>query len=133
MPFGSMYFNETWHICFVVLICYHEYIRKDLLEHFWRFCNPKFEKWKTRKSGLVPMLRQEKRAHLFLVFPAKLETSPKAFHSYSFIKRSRNKAFRHYFVNFIKRLPWKRRPLEKFRLQFWLYISKFYNYKVSLS
>ena len=34
----------------VVLSCYHEQIRKDLLEYFWRFCNPKFKKWKNTKK-----------------------------------------------------------------------------------
>ena len=29
---------------------------------------------KTRKSGIVPMSRQERLADLFLVFPARLET-----------------------------------------------------------
>ena len=24
LPFGSMYFNETWYICLVVVSCYHE-------------------------------------------------------------------------------------------------------------
>ena len=37
-------------------------------------CNPKFESENARKSGLVPMSRQEKLVHLFLVFPARLET-----------------------------------------------------------
>ena len=31
LPFGLVYFNETWYICLVVLSCYKEYIRKDLL------------------------------------------------------------------------------------------------------
>ena len=44
-----MYFNETWRICLTVLSCYHEKIFKDLFEYFWRFCNPKFEKWKNAK------------------------------------------------------------------------------------
>ena len=43
LPFGSMYFNETWNICLVVLCFCQEKIRKDLLECVWRFCNPKFE------------------------------------------------------------------------------------------
>ena len=47
---------------------------------------------KIRKSGLVPMLRQEKLADLFLVFPAILETWQKVFHLYSFIKHSRNES-----------------------------------------
>ena len=34
---------------------------------------------KTRKSGLIPMSRQEKLAELFLVFPARLQTRPKRF------------------------------------------------------
>ena len=80
----------------------------------------------TRKSGLVPMSRQEKLADLLLLFAARLETWQKAFHSYSIIERYRNEAFWHFLVNFIKRLPEKRWPLEKFRLQFWLCISKFY-------
>ena len=76
------------------------------------------------EHGLGPTLRQEKIWDLLLVFPAKLETWPKAFHSYSFIKRSRNEAFRYFLVNFIKWLP-----LEKFRLQFWLCILEFYDCK----
>ena len=63
---------------------------------------------KTRKSGLFLMSRQENLADLFLVFPVRHETRPKAFHSYSLIKCSKNEAFRHSLVNFIKRLPWKR-------------------------
>ena len=63
-----------------------------------------------------------KLADLFLVFPARLETWPKVFHLYSFIKHSKNEAFKHFLVNFVKRLPWKRWPLQKFRLQFRLCI-----------
>ena len=81
---------------------------------------------KTRKSGRVPMSRQEKLADLFLVFPDRLETWPKAFHSYSFIKCSKNETFRHFLFNFIKHLPWKRWLLQKLRLQFLLHISRFY-------
>ena len=33
LPFGFTYFNETWLICLVVLSCYQEYIRMDLLEN----------------------------------------------------------------------------------------------------
>ena len=69
---------------------------------------------KTRKSGIVLMSRQKKLADLFMVFPARLETLPKVFHSYSFIRCPRNEAFRHFLVNFIKRLPKKQRPLQKF-------------------
>ena len=29
--------------------CYQEKIRKDLFEYFWRYCNPKFEKWRQGK------------------------------------------------------------------------------------
>ena len=83
---------------------------------------------KARENGLVPMSRQEKLADLFLAFPARLETWPKAFHSYSFIKRSRNEAFMHFLVNSVKRLPWKRWTLQKFRLQSWLCICKFFGY-----
>ena len=59
-------------------------------------------------SGLVAMSRQENLADLFPVFPARLETGPIVFHSYSTIKHPRNEAFRHFLVNFIKPLPWKR-------------------------
>ena len=45
------------------------------------------------------MSMQGKPADLFLVFTARLETRPKAFRSYSFIKHSRNEAFRHFLVN----------------------------------
>ena len=38
-----------------------------------------------------------------------------------------NDASRHFLVNFIKRLPWKRWPLQKFWIPFWLCISKFYD------
>ena len=34
--------------------------RKDLLEQFWIYCNPKFQKWKNAKSSLVSLSRQEK-------------------------------------------------------------------------
>ena len=60
----------------------------------------RFKKVKNTKSGLVPMSRQEKLADLFLVFLARLETWPKD--SYSFIKHSRNGAFRHFLVNLNK-------------------------------
>ena len=63
---------------------------------------------KTRKSRPVPMSRQEKLADLILVFDARFKTRAIAFRSYSFIKHSRNEAFRHFLVNFIKLLPWKR-------------------------
>ena len=46
----------------------------DLFEYCQRFCNPNFEKWKNKKSGLVPMLRQKKLVNLFLVFSTRLET-----------------------------------------------------------
>ena len=49
-----------------------------------------------RKSGLVSRWWQEKLADLFLVFPARLKTSPKVFHLYFFIKHSRNEAFRNF-------------------------------------
>ena len=88
-------------------------------------CNPKFEKWGKRKSSFVPMLRQEKLSDLFLVFPARLAKWPKAFQWYSFIKLTRNEAFRHFLVHSIKRLPWKRRTLQKFWLRFPLYIPEF--------
>ena len=90
-------------------------INKDLFEYFWRFRKPKLQKWRnTWKSGVVPMSRQEKFADLFLVFPARLETWPKAFHSYSFFKCSRNEVFWYFLVNFIKRLPLKRWPVQNF-------------------
>ena len=60
---------------------------------------------KTQKNGIVPMSRQENLADLFLIFLAKLERRLKAFYSYSFIKRSRIEALRHFSANFIKRLP----------------------------
>ena len=50
---------------------------------------------KAQKSSLVPMSSQEKLTDLFLVFPVRLETLSKAFHSYS-----RNEALRHFSVNF---------------------------------
>ena len=59
---------------------------------------------KTRKSGFVAMSRKKKPA---VLFPARLETWPKAFHLYFLIKSSRNEAFRHFLVKYIKRLPWK--------------------------
>ena len=64
------------------------------------------------------MSRQEKLANLFLVFPGQLKTRPNTFHSYSFIKPSANETFRHFLVNFIERLSWKRKPLQKFQPQF---------------
>ena len=54
LPFGLMYFNETWHICLVVLFCYQEWIHKNLLEYFWRCCNPNLEKWRKGKVTLFP-------------------------------------------------------------------------------
>ena len=72
--------------------------------------------WKVEKKHEKVALFPCRGRNLFLVFPATLETWPKAFHSYPFIKRSRNDAFRHFLVNFIKRFPWKQWPLEKFRL-----------------
>ena len=41
-----------------------------------------WENWKTWKSDLVPMSRKEKLADLFLIFPTRLKTWPKVFHSY---------------------------------------------------
>ena len=32
---------------------------KDLLRHFERYCNQKYEKWKNTKIGLGPMPRQK--------------------------------------------------------------------------
>ena len=46
------------------------------------------------------MSRQEKRVDLFLVFPGQFKTQPKTFHSYSFIKLSRNEAFDGLFSQF---------------------------------
>ena len=34
---------------------------------------------------------------------------------------------RQFLVNFMKRLLWKQWPLEKFRLEFWIYFPKFYD------
>ena len=77
---------------------------------------------KTWKCGLVPMSRQEKLADLFLVFPARLQTWPKAFHSYFFIKHSKNEAFRHFLVNFMKQLHRNDDRHKKIDSQFLLYI-----------
>ena len=55
---------------------------------------------KTRKSGLVPMSKQEKLTDLSLIFPTTLETWLKVFRSYYFIKRSRNEAFKALFSQF---------------------------------
>ena len=126
-PFGCMYFSETWHICLVILSYYKTKSARICQNIFWKSVIQSLKRGKTRKGGLVPMQRQEKLADLFLVFAARLETWPNVFHSYSFIKRFRNEAFRHFSVSFIKQLPWKPWPLEKFRLQFWLCISKFYD------
>ena len=60
---------------------------------------------KNTKSRVVPILRQEKLANLFLVFLARLETLLKTFRSYSLTNSSKNEAFKHFLVNFIKRLP----------------------------
>ena len=90
-----------------------------------------FKRGKKRKSGLVSMSRQEKLADLTLVFPARLETWPKAFHSYPFIKCSRNEAFRHFFVKFYQTVTMETMTVQKFWLQFWVCISMLYDYKAS--
>ena len=59
------------------------------------------ENGKTRKISLVPMQRKENLADLLLMFSGPLQMRPKGFHWYSFIKLSRNDAFRHFFVNCI--------------------------------
>ena len=103
----------------MVLSCYHEQISKDLLLRLWRFCNPKFEKWKTRKSGLVPVSRQKNLRIYFWYSLPDLKHDQKHFiRIYSFIKRSRNEVLRHFLVNFIKPLPWKRCTEEKFHFSF---------------
>ena len=75
LPFGSVYFNETWHICY-----YWSFLVTTIKSA--RICVNIFgdsviqtlKSGKTLKTGLVPMSRQEKLADLFLVFPASLET-----------------------------------------------------------
>ena len=119
-------FNETWHICLWSFLVIRNKSARIYLNIFGDFVIQSLKSGQTRKRGLVPISRQEKPAYLFLVFPARLETWQKAFHSYSFIERSRNEAFRHFLVNFIKWLPWKRWPLETFWFQFWLCIFMFY-------
>ena len=53
--------------------------------------------------------------YLFLVFPARLTDMIKSVSFVSaFIKASRNEAFRDFLVNFIKWLPWKQWPSQKF-------------------
>ena len=109
-PFSSVYFSET---CLMVL----SYSSKKFARVWWNiFGNILIQ--------LVPMSRKEKLTNLFLEVPDRLKTWPKALHSYSFIKLSRNEAFKHFLVNFIKRLPCKQWPLWQFWLQFSLYILK---------
>ena len=52
--FGLMHFKETWHIYLMVLFCFPEYICKDLLQQFWRECNPNLEKWINTKRWPCP-------------------------------------------------------------------------------
>ena len=47
---------------------------------------------KTQKISLVPILRHEILADLFLILPGQLQMLLKGFHLYSFIKLSKNKA-----------------------------------------
>ena len=49
---------------------------------------------KLRKSGLAPMLTQEKIAELFMVFSARLETCPDAFHLCFFISLAKPSSIR---------------------------------------
>ena len=65
-----MHFNSIKldTFCSVALSCDH----KDLTEYLI-FFNPKFEKCKNMKSGLILMWKQEKLEDLFLVFPVRFE------------------------------------------------------------
>ena len=67
--------------------------------------NQSLKSRKTRKSGLVPMWRQEKVGDLFLMFPAILKHDKKPLIHIPSLKCSRNEAFGHFLVNFFKRLP----------------------------
>ena len=76
-PFGSVYFNKIWHIYLVVL-------SGLLANKSARICLDSFgdnviQNLKSGKNGLVHIQRQEKLADLLLVFPARLQTSPKRF------------------------------------------------------
>ena len=68
-----------------------------------------------------------KLANLFLIFPTRPKAWTKAFHSYSFIKLSRIEVFRPFLVNFIIRLLLETMTVKNFKLQFSLYVPKFYD------
>ena len=57
------------------------------------------------------MFRQENLANLILMSAGQLQMQPKGFHSYSFIKFSRNEAFGHFLVDYIEWLAWKQQLL----------------------
>ena len=102
-------------------------IRKDLFKYFQRYCNPKFEKWKNTKKWSRSHVEAGRTCGFIPGTSWQTKTWSKTFHSNSIIKLSRNEAFRHFLVNFIKRLAWKRWPLQKCWLQFLLYISQSYD------
>ena len=70
---------------------------------------------------------------LFLISPDQLQIRPNAFYSYFFVKLSRDEAFGYVLVNFRERLPWKKHPLLKFRIQFSVCMQVLCLYKVSLT
>ena len=50
-----------------------------MLEHFWKYCNQKYEKWANTKIGLVSMARLKNLADLFLMFLDQLQMQPTGF------------------------------------------------------
>ena len=126
LSFGPMYVNETSHICKVVLYCYHEQIRKDLLEYFRRFCNLKFEKWEKHEKVVSFSSRGRKNLRIYSWYCLPdLKHDQKRFIRIP-LSNFQKWGIRHVLANFVKRLPWKRWPSGKFRLHFWQCISKFY-------
>ena len=52
------------------------------------------------KSSLVPIRRYENLTDLFRILPGYLQMSSRRFHLYSFIKLSKNEAFKHFLSHF---------------------------------
>ena len=125
-----MYFHWALHICLGLFLALQNKSARICLIVFECTRIPRFGKWNNVKKR--PCCHIEAGESCGFI-PDRLKTWPKPLHSYPFIKPSRNEAFRHFIVNFIKWLPWNRWPVTKtFVSVFVIYSHVLWPYKVLL-
>ena len=133
------YFQIIWCNVFQWNVAYL-FIRRSLFSRI----NPQWFAWifleifeiqswksgKTWKLASFPCWGRKNLADLFLIFPARLKTWPNAFHSYSFIKLSRNEAL---FSQFYQTVTMETMTITKILASvFAIYFQVLWLHKVSL-